>query len=133
MGRVSVTFELSNYRDVLLARHGHLTPDRVRRVTVEGVVEPKAMQMILPKSVVDQLGLPVSKLPALHMGWKCDMVNDAFVQLLGRSGVHNAIVDPNRTQALLGAIVMTDLDLIVDGRKNELVPRDPNGIICEVE
>ena len=133
MDRVSVTFELSNYRDVLLVRHGLLAPDRIRRVTVEGVVNAKAMHMVLPKSVVDQLGLPVSKLPALHMGRKCDMVNDAFVQLLGRSGVHNAIVDPNRTQALLGAIVMADLDLIVDCGKNELVPRDPNGIISEVE
>ena len=133
MDRVSVTFELSNYRDVLLVRHGLLAPDRIRRVTVEGVVNAKAMHMVLPKSVVDLLGLPVSKLPARHMGQNRDMVNDAFVQLLGRSGVHNAIVDPNRTDALLGAIVMEDLDLIVDCGKNKLIPRDPDTIVSEVE
>ena len=133
MDRVSVTFELSNYRDVLLVRHGLLAPDRIRRVTVEGVVNAKAMHMVLPKSVIDLLGLPVSKLPARHMGQKRDMVNYAHVQLLGRGSVFNAIVEPNRTDALIGAIVLEALDLIVDCGKNKLIPRDPDTIVSEVE
>jgi len=64
---------------------------------------------------------------------KRDMANDAFVQLLGRGSVFNAIVEPNRTDALIGAIVLEDLDLIVDCGKNELVPRDPTTITSEIE
>ena len=104
---------------------------------MQGVVDTGATRLVLPKGVVDLLGLPSAGKATVHYGdrssQKREMVNDAFVQLLGRGGVFNAIVEPNRTDALLGAIVMEDLDLIVDCGKNELVPRDPNGIVSEVE
>lgn len=137
MGRVVVTFELMNYSDVKLVEAGHLTPDKIRRVALQGVIDTGATRLVLPKGAVDLLGLPVSGKATVHYGdrssQKRDMVNDAFVQLLGRGSVFNAIVEPNRTDALIGAIVMEDLDLIVDCGKNEVVPRDPNGIISEVE
>jgi hypothetical protein len=53
--------------------------------------------------------------------------------LEGRSSVFKAIVEPDRTEALIGAIVLEDLDLIVDCTRQKLVPRDPGGIITEVE
>ncbi|MCI0703518.1 MAG: hypothetical protein L0241_20755 [Planctomycetia bacterium] len=137
MGRVIVTFELSNYYDLQQVEHGHLTPDKIRRVALQGVVDTGAARLVLPKGVVDLLGLPVSGTATVHYGdrstQKRDMVNDAHVQLLGRGSVFNAIVEPNRTDARIGAIVMEDLDLIVDCAKNEVVPRDPNTIISEVE
>ena len=137
MGRVIVTFELMNYSDVNAVEEGRLTPDKIRRVSMQGVVDTGATRLVLPKGVVDLLGLPVTGQATVHYGdrssRKRDMVNNAFVQLLGRGSVFNAIVEPNRTDALIGAIVMEDLDLIVDCGKNELVPRDPNGIISEVE
>jgi hypothetical protein len=137
MGRVIVTFELMNYADIKMVEGGHLTPDKIRRVAVQGVVDSGTTRMVLPKGAVDLLGLPVSGKATVHYGDKStqkrDMVNDAFVQLLGRGGVFNAIVELNRTDALLGAIVMEDLDLIVDCGKNEVVPRDPSGIVSEIE
>jgi hypothetical protein len=133
MNAVRVTFELMNYADVLLAEHGLRTSEEIRCVTLVGIVNPNVMRMVRPKSVADELGLPVSKMPAAHGGVKRDMVNDAFVRLLGRGSVFNAIVEPNRTDALLGAIVMEDLDLIVGCGRNELVPRDPTTITSEIE
>lgn len=137
MGRVIVTFELMNYYDVQQAEHGQLPPEKIRRVALQGVVDTGATRLVLPQGVVDLLGLPVSGKATVHYGdrssQKRDMVNDAFVQLLGRGSVFNAIVEPNRTDALLGAIVMEDLDLIVDCGKNELVPRDPTTITSEIE
>lgn len=137
MGRVIVTFELMNYSDLKMVERGHLTPDKVRRVALQGVVDTGATRLVLPQGVVDLLGLPVAGRATVHYGdrssQKRDMVNDAFVQLLGRGSVFNAIVEPNRTDALLGAIVMEDLDLIVDCGKNELVPRDPTTITSEIE
>jgi hypothetical protein len=133
MSAVRVTFELSNYWDVVLVQHGRLAPDAIRRMAVEGVVNPKVMHAILPKRIVEFLGLPLWGLQAIHGGEKRDMVKDAFIELLGRGSVFNAIVEPNRTDALLGAIVMEDLDLIVDCGKNELVPRDPTTITSEIE
>ncbi len=137
MGRVIVTFELSNYYDVQQAARGNIAPDKIRRIALQGVVDTGATRLVLPKGVADLLGLPVSGQVTVQYGDKRsgtrDMVNDAFVQLLGRGSVFNAVVEPNRTDALIGAIVMEDLDLIVDCGKNQIVPRDPNGIISEVE
>jgi predicted aspartyl protease len=137
MGRVVVTFELMNYYDVQQAEHGHLPPGKIRRVALQGAVDTGATRLVLPKGVVDLLGLKAGGTATVHYGDRStqtrDMVNDAFVQLLGRGSVFNAIVEPNRTDALLGAIVMEDLDLIVDCGKNELVPRDPTTITSEIE
>lgn len=51
----------------------------------------------------------------------------------GRSSVFNAIVEPGRNSALIGAIVLEDLDLLVDCTSQTLRPRDPNQIISEIE
>jgi hypothetical protein len=47
--------------------------------------------------------------------------------------VFSAIVEPDRDSALIGAIVMEDLDLLVDCVAQRLAPRDPDQIISEVE
>src|SRR5580700_7661626 len=104
MGRVIVTFELMNYSDVNAVEEGRLTPDKIRRVSLQGVIDTGSTRLVLPKGVVDLLGLPVSGQATVHYAdrssQKRDMVNKAFVQFLGRSGVFNAIVEPNRTDAL---------------------------------
>jgi len=51
----------------------------------------------------------------------------------GRDSVFNAIVEPGRDSALIGAIVLEDLNLLVDCTAQQLVPRDPKQIISEVE
>ena len=58
---------------------------------------------------------------------------------LMRSALHRMIesaarvVEPKRDTALIGAIVLEDLDLLVDGRAQKLRPRDPRFIIAELE
>ena len=61
------------------------------------------------------------------------MAKDAFIRLEGRTGVFKAILEPARTDALIGAIVMEDLDLLVDCTNLRVFRRDPNTIITEVE
>ena len=48
-------------------------------------------------------------------------------------GIFSAIVEPDRSDALLGAIVMEELDFLVDCISNTVQPRDPNTTISEVE
>ena len=133
MSTATVTIELSNYGDLLLARAGHLNFARVRRASVVCVADFGVMQAILPKSVVEQLGLPAAELPAIHNGERRERVKNASVELFGRECAFSAVVVPDSSGPVLGAIVLGTLDLIVDCGKNELVPRDPNGIISEVE
>jgi hypothetical protein len=61
------------------------------------------------------------------------VVSAVEVNLLNRNGVFRAIVEPERTSALIGAIVLEDMDFVVDCRQQRLVPRDPDRIQSEIE
>ena len=138
MGRFSVDIEVSNYIDVLKASEGLLDPAKVRKLTIRGVVDSGATKMVLPLSVVKQLGLPIrkDKVKVRYADGRGTMRSEAGpiqLQLLGRSDVFSVIVEPKRESALIGAIVLEDLDLLVDCNRQRLVPRDPNFVISEIE
>lgn len=137
MGRFSIEVEIANYDDVVIARGGFIPPEQVRRARVRGVVDTGATRLVLPASVVQQLGLPVTghvdvRYADGRMAQR-DRVDGVHLTYLGRDSVFNAVVEPNRDSALIGAIVLEDLDLIVDCGSQRLAPRDPKGIISEIE
>ena len=137
LGRFSVQFEVANGRDIMQVELGQLAADEVRRVRIEGVIDPGATRLVLPSAVVKQLGLPViEKIPVRYAdGRKARraLVNYARVELQGRCGLVDAIAEPGRTTALIGAFVLEVLDFLVDCRKQRLVPRDPKHIMAEIE
>jgi predicted aspartyl protease len=137
MGRFSVEMEVANFLDVGKAAEGTLPPDKVRRMKVTGVVDTGAVRLVLPLSVVQQLGLPsagdVNVRYADHRTATLQRASGAEVTLLGRQSTFTALVEPNRTDALIGALVLEELDFLVDPTNQRLVPRDPNTIISEIE
>jgi hypothetical protein len=62
-----------------------------------------------------------------------DVVDEVRINLLGRNCALNAIVEPKRDTALIGAIVLETLDFVVDCTNQKLVPRDPKQIVSEIE
>lgn len=137
MGRFNVEFEVANNIDTNDAARGLISADKVRRVRIEGLVDSGATRLILPSSVAKQLGLPKlgktkTKYADGRIGQR-DVVDEARVTLLGRNCVLNAIVEPKRDTALIGAIVLETLDFVVDCTNQRLVPRDPKQIVSEIE
>ena len=94
------------------------------------------MRLVLPEAVVKRLGLPPGDLAPVRYAdgrrGRLRLVQGVFVRLLGRDGTYSAISDPDRETALIGGIVLGDLDLVVDDTEHRLVPRDPSGPICEM-
>lgn len=137
MGRFSVDFEVANYVDVVKAEEGTLGPEQVRRQVIRGVVDSGAAKLVLPQAVAKQLGLrlrdPVTVRYADGRKARRREAEGAYVELLGRHGTFSAIVEPKRETALIGAIVLEDLDLLVDCLHQRLVPRDPSGAVFEIE
>jgi len=137
MGRFSVTVELANYEDVIEAKRGSLSPESVRRLAVQGWVDTGAARLVLPQAVVDRLGLTISDQVAVRYadGRRAErqMATGVELSYAGRRSVFNAVVEPDRDSALIGAIVLEDLDLVVDCTGQKLVPRDPERIISEIE
>ena len=137
MGRIAVEIELSNHQDSVLAGDGTIAADMVRHVRVSGLVDPVASYLVLPKSVAVQLGVPAASNAIVRSAdrrkARRNVVSDVQVDLLGRQGTFRAIVEPNRDDVLIGAIVLEDLNLLVDCRTQQLRPRDPEGIVTEIE
>jgi predicted aspartyl protease len=137
VGRFAVEFEIANDLDVSDAERGLLEPDKVRRVTIRGTVDPGATRLVLPEKVVQQLGLPSKgKVKVRYANRESavrDVVKSALVKLLGRDGVFTAIVEPKRRTALIGAIVLEELDFLVDCTAQRLIPRNKRYVVNEIE
>ncbi len=92
---------------------------------------------MLPKSVATRLGVPTAGKATVRYADRRKstraVVDNVRVELLGRHGTFKAIVEPRRKDVLIGAIVLEDLDLLVDCRTQSLHPRDPHRIIAELE
>jgi hypothetical protein len=137
VGRFSVDIEIANNGDLEMVSRGLLPPDQVRRETIRGVVDSGAVRLVLPGAVVKRLGLrmgdPVPVRYADGRRGRRRQAKGVFARLLDRDGTFTAIVEPKRETALIGAIVLEDLDLLVDCTNQRLVPRDPSGPLSEIE
>ena len=129
MGRVIVEFTVANNVDLAMAAQGMMPPEQVRQVQVKGTVDTGANWLVLPQTVATELGLPPTKPMLVRFGDGRlefrDVVEQAWVEMFGRHGTFRAIVEPNRADALVGAIVLEDLDLLVDCSNQTLQPRHP--------
>ncbi len=137
VGRFSIQFEVANDKDLLRAEEGLIPPEQVRRMTIEGVVDSGAAGLVLPQSVVKRLGLEsIGKVKVRYADRrtaKRDEVDHVTLEILGRQGTFKAAVEPHRDSALVGAMVLEDLDLRVDSRNERLIPRDPRIKTYEME
>ncbi len=137
MGRVSVEFEVANYGDLTLAKRGLLPGDQVRREIIHDIVDSGATKLVLPEAVVKRLGLTAGS------GVKVRYTDGRQVKRRERGGCLPSAPRPpwhlhrrRRTQTnnrVVGAIVLEDLDLLVDCAAQKLVPRDPKGETFEIE
>ncbi len=137
MGRFSVQFAVANYADVVQLPPSGRVLENFKHLVISGVVDSGAARLILPQSVVDQLRLPsdgeTTVRYADHRTAKRAKVSDVWLELNGRHGVFSAVVEPARSDALVGAIVLEELDLMVDCVAHALYPRDPNMVVTEIE
>jgi predicted aspartyl protease len=137
MGRVALQVDLANHRDIVRAEDGTIAPDKVRRARVPAIVDTGAAVLVLPKTVAAHLGVPADGKTKVRYADNRRatraLVSDVDVELCGRHGTFTAVVEPNRSDVLIGAIVLEALDLLVDCRTQTLQPRDPNEILTEIE
>lgn len=137
MGRFSVEFRVANNRDVVGLAPGQPVLDSVRHLAVRGVVDSGAARLVLPKRVADALDLqPDGETTVRYADQRREkraLVSNVWLELLGRHGVFSAVVEPDRDDALLGAIVLEELDLVVDCATQTLYPREADSILTEIE
>jgi predicted aspartyl protease len=109
----------------------------VRRAQISGVVDTGATRLVLAASVVSALGLAEAGQVTVRLAdgrrEPKTVVGDVQVEIQGRSSVFTAVTEPGRADALIGAIVLEELDFVPHCTRRALVPPDPSGLFAEID
>jgi len=124
MGRIMTRVKIANSTDVELVGRGLMTPNEVRRVEIDALVDTGATMLALPEDVVRQLGAPslgIRKVrDARGIVIEVEWVGNLRVEILGREMTTDALVLPAGATPLIGQIPLEALDLVVDPKSREL-------------
>lgn len=124
MGKVVVTIEITNNKDLLKAEEKIITDAAVRFVVLENVlVDTGATTLCLPKKYIEQIGLPLAREVVVSTAtgeYVTNIYSNALLKVKGRSTIVEVIELHDNAIPLLGVIPMEILGLEVDVVKHEL-------------
>ena len=113
--------EITNRTDLILAEAGVITPETIRRVTIEdALVDTGATRLSLPQPLVTRLGLsPVGTARAMTTNGIVDrvMYSEVRFKILNRQGTMEVTDLPANAPVLVGHMILELLDLCLDIRK----------------
>jgi predicted aspartyl protease len=127
VGEIVVDVGLENVGDRELARAGYLPEADIRRASVQAVADTGAVMLALPEDVVERLGVEVVGSVACNYAdgrrGERPVAGPLTVRIGDRWMPANCIVVPAGTDALVGQVIMEQLDLVADCATRTLGPR----------
>jgi len=131
MGLVYAEIELTSFDDIALHRRGYLEESKIKKVKVAALVDTGSYMLTINDKIRHQLDLPLIEkqfsVLADDTEIEVEVVGPVEVRFENRRTSVDAIVIPNMSEVLLGAIPMEDMDVLVDPRQQKLVvnPKHP--------
>ena len=126
MGKVVVEIEVVNSEDVGLQRRSLLTSGEVRRAKLMALVDTGATMISIPEDAIERLGLPVVRQATSKYAdgrtERRNIYGPATLNLLGRTCTVDVLSSHTGQPALLGQLPLEGLDLLVDPRRQRLIP-----------
>lgn len=127
MGEIRAKVKLENLGDIELVKLGHLRKKQIRAREIDAVADTGAVVTLLPQDLVEDLGLDIidKRIVLLANDQKIELPVAGGIRLTvaGRSMSTDCLVGPPGCEALIGQIIMENLDLIADPLKRTLTPR----------
>jgi clan AA aspartic protease len=130
MGEVRVKVKLTNAVDETLVSRGLLNPNQLRVIETQALVDTGAVKMVLPMSIVQELGLRIrGKQIAQYADGREEeigLTEALIIEIEERETIEAALVTGN--EVLIGQTVLETLDLLVDCKNQCLIPnpKHPN-------
>ena len=127
MDEIVASMDLENTVDRDNASDGLCDESKVRRATVDGVVDAGVAMLVLPEDIVDSLGLKTRRevVVAYASNYRetRPVAGPVTVRIGDRFMNADCIVRRPSSRPLIGRIVLALLDLAADGGKRTLAPR----------
>jgi hypothetical protein len=137
MGIVYANIELLNGGDVALNRRKYIQKEQIRKVNVNILVDSRLMMLSINEEIRQALGLEIidHRVSQLADGRRIELpvAGSIEVRYEGRFCTTNALVLPDDTEPLLGAIPMEEMDLWINPSRNLLTAVHPEGPIMSLK
>ncbi|MDR1257558.1 MAG: clan AA aspartic protease [Spirochaetaceae bacterium] len=137
MGIVYTEITLKNAGDVANVGCGFIAEKDVRGITVTALVDTGAGTLVINEDVCRKLGLKITGLRNTTLADNgrvaCKFTEPVQIQWKDRLSYCGALVLPDSTDVLLGAIPLEDMDLIVHPASQELRGAHGDDIVCLIK
>jgi len=130
MGKIIEKIKVVNLDDEALAKQGIITPDQIRSVETEALIDTGATFLCLRKSLIDELQLaPLSqKLVKTANGSVTRTIYSAVtIHLRDRFAVVYVSEIPDDCPNLLGQLPLQSMDWVIDTRNEKLIGNPEHG------
>ena len=131
MGLTYANITIQNGGDFEMARRHLIGEDEIREVTITAMVDTGSVQMAINEEIQYALGLEIydyrPSILADGTRVRLPIVGPIIVKLFDRYSMTSALVLPNDSEPLLGAIPLEEMDLYVHPARNEILPIHPEG------
>lgn len=132
MGEIKVKINLENFVDRYLYLEKKLKENEIRRHQIEAIVDTGAVMLALPQDVVEKLGLKILRTVVVtYADERRDerpVAAPVYIKIGDRFMITECIVGPPLSEALIGQVILEELDLIPDAQKQTLSPRPESPI-----
>ncbi|MBM3234710.1 hypothetical protein FJZ31_00245 [Candidatus Poribacteria bacterium] len=107
-------------------------------VELKAKVDTGAILLVIPGDVSEEFAFPIIRKQNVKYAneetAEKDVVWGVEVEICDRKGIFEAIVEPKKRYALVGAIIMETLDLIVEPRSLQIYPNPRSKLpMAEIE
>lgn len=132
MGEIKVKIDLENFGDRYLFIKNKIKEDEIRKYQIDGMVDTGAVMLVLPQDVVDKLGLEIlRKVIVTYADERKEerpVAGTVTIKIGDRFMNSDCVVGPPLSEALIGQIILEELDLIADCQSQALVTRPESPI-----
>ncbi len=130
MGEIVVQCEVENTVDRVSADRGMVAESRVRRASIEGVVDTVAVMLMLPHDLVERLGLDACQTVTVtytdERAEESRVAGPVTVKIGDRIAQTQCVIGPPQCQVRIGRLVLDAMDMVADCTKLTLTPRNPD-------
>lgn len=130
MGRIVAKIKVENLADVLLVERGELSPQEIRHMEMEALVDTGATLLCLPAKAIEDLGLsPLGTRRATTATGVVErkVFRGAQLTILNRTCTVDVMELEDSVPALIGYIPWENLDIQPDPQKKTLIPNPEHG------
>lgn len=132
MGEIKVKIELENAADRYWFLEKKIKENEIRNYQLEAVVDTGAVMLMLPQDVVEDIGLKVERTVVVSYAneerEERPVAGPVTVRIGKRFMNTDCIVGPPLCEALIGQVILEELDLIPDCQNQTLSPRPESPI-----